>query len=159
MGTDRYRIVSVAAADGAGVMIFDFATLSLRDRHKLLTSTIVPRPIAWVSTLGLDGVANVAPFAFFNVFGEDPPASALGIHDGANGVSDTERNIRDTGEFVVNMVPPGALSQMVTARAFPPKVDGFTEAGLQKVPASRSNHPGSAKARRRSSAACCTRSS
>lgn len=123
-------------------MIFDFDTLAPRERHKILTSTIVPRPIAWVSTLSADGIANAAPFAFFNVFGEDPPVIALGIHDGANGESDTGRNIRETGEFVVNLVPRAALGQMdVTAKAFPPEVDEFVEASLTKLPSQRVKPP------------------
>jgi len=139
-------------------MIFDFDTLAPRDRHKILTSTIVPRPIAWVSTLSADGIANAAPFAFFNVFGEDPPVIALGIHDGTNGQSDTGRNIRDTGEFVVNLVPRNALAQMdVTARFFPPEVDEFVEATCASCPASASSHPASARAPRRLSAGCSTR--
>ena len=98
-------------------MIFDFAQIGPRDRHKLLTSTIIPRPIAWVSTRSADGVDNAAPFAFFNVFGEDPPVLALGIHDGANGPSDTGNNIRATGEFVVNLVPPAALAARCNCRS------------------------------------------
>lgn len=123
-------------------MIFDFATIGARDRHKILTSTIVPRPIAWVSTISADGIADAAPFAFFNVFGEDPPVIALGIHDGVNGATDTGRNIRDTGEFVVNLVQRSALSQMdITAKSFPPDVDEFVEASLTKLPSERIKPP------------------
>lgn len=123
-------------------MIFDFAQIGPRDRHKLLTSTIIPRPIAWVSTRSADGVDNAAPFAFFNVFGENPPVLALGIHDGANGPSDTGNNIRATGEFVVNLVPRSALAQMdVTARGFAPEVDEFSEANLTKLDSVRIKPP------------------
>ncbi len=115
-------------------MIFDFAEIAPRDRHKLLTSTVVPRPIAWVSTLSAEGVANIAPFAFFNVFGDDPPTVALGIHDGSHGRTDTGVNIRTTREFVINLVPQRLLREVnVTALAFPPEIDEFDEAQLTKL--------------------------
>ena len=60
-------------------MQFDFSTLDAKQRYKLLGSTITPRPIAWVSTLGANGSPNAAPFSFFNVFGEDPPIVAFAI--------------------------------------------------------------------------------
>ena len=54
-------------------MLFDFAKLDARDRYKLLVSTVVPRPIAWVVTQDPDGVLNAAPYSFFNVLSGDPP--------------------------------------------------------------------------------------
>ncbi|MCW5695092.1 MAG: flavin reductase family protein [Bauldia sp.] len=119
-------------------MIFDLEQLDTWSRHKLLTATIVPRPIAWVSTLDADGVANIAPFGFFNAFGVDPPVIALGVHDSQSGRSDTGNNIRATGQFVVNLTPERLLREVeVTAVPFPPEVDEFVEAGLTKAPSLR----------------------
>ncbi len=60
-------------------MEFDFEALAADDRYKILTSTIVPRPIAWVTTLSKDGARNAAPFSFFNAMSGEPPILALGI--------------------------------------------------------------------------------
>ncbi|HSF63800.1 MAG TPA: flavin reductase, partial [Paracoccaceae bacterium] len=71
--------------------------------YKLMTATITPRPIAWVTTLGANGVVNCAPYSFFNAMGHTPPTVALGLlADATKGFKDTARNILDTGEFVVN---------------------------------------------------------
>lgn len=117
-------------------MHFDFATLSPLDRYKLLSSTITPRPIAWVSTLGEHGRPNAAPFSFFNVFGEDPPVLGFSVNDRSPGDrKDTGRNVRRNGEFVVNLVPLQALDQMnITAAEFAPEVDELHQAGLTPAP-------------------------
>ncbi len=103
-------------------MYFDFQTLTAKDRYKLVTSTVVPRPIALVSTLNADGSTNVAPFSFFNVFSEDPPLVVLGLQSKPDfELKDTTRNIRRSGEFVVNLVDEEIARRMVnTAADFPP---------------------------------------
>jgi flavin reductase (DIM6/NTAB) family NADH-FMN oxidoreductase RutF len=117
-------------------MIFEFSRLSPLERYKLLSSTIVPRPIAWVSTRSPDGVANAAPFSFFNVFGEEPPVVGFSINDRRPGDrKDTGNNIRHSGDFVVNLVSDELLEQMnITAAEFNPAVDEFQEAGLSVAP-------------------------
>ena len=86
-------------------MEFDFEKLAADERYKLLTSTIVPRPIAWITTVSADGVRNAAPFSFFNAMGKDPPLLAIGIQGNDDGsLKDTARNIIETREFVVNLV-------------------------------------------------------
>jgi flavin reductase (DIM6/NTAB) family NADH-FMN oxidoreductase RutF len=60
-------------------MLFDFAKLGEKDRYKILSFTVVPRPIAWVVTLSAAGQVNAAPFSFFNVMCSDPPIVTLGI--------------------------------------------------------------------------------
>jgi flavin reductase (DIM6/NTAB) family NADH-FMN oxidoreductase RutF len=85
-------------------MLFDFAALSAKDRYKLLVSTIVPRPIAWVVTQGLDGRRNAAPFSFFNAFGEEPPVVVIGIGGRTDGRTATPRIRRRTS------VRPGSSS-------------------------------------------------
>jgi len=121
-------------------MEIDFTKLSTRDRYKLLVSTVVPRPIALVSTMDHDGKVNAAPFSFFNAVSDSPPAVVLGVNaHGPGSVKDTARNIRNTGEFVVNLVSEEIAQGMnITAVAFDPEVDeveiaGFTRGQSVKV--------------------------
>lgn len=98
-------------------MTFDLNALSQRDRYKLLSALVVPRPIAWVTTLNEDGSVNAAPYSFFNLMGTAPPVVAIGPEaaDGLNGsasVKDTPRNVRRTGRFVVNVVDEGGAEAM-----------------------------------------------
>ncbi len=113
-------------------MLFDLTTLPAQDRYKLLASTIVPRPIAWVVSLNPAGRLNAAPYSFFNVFSDDPPLVCIGIGGAAPGQpKDTAANIRAIGEFVVNLVPAALMQAMhVTAIEFEPSVDELAEAGL-----------------------------
>ena len=66
-------------------MQIDLEALTARDRYKLLCGVVIPRPIAWVTTISVDGVVNVAPFSFFNVFGADPATVILGLEHQADG--------------------------------------------------------------------------
>lgn len=95
--------------------------LTPKDRYKLLTAIVLPRPVAWVTTLGPDGTVNAAPFSFFNLFGADPALVVLGLENHADGSrKDTTRNIYHTGEFVVNILTPDLTGPMVdTAAAYP----------------------------------------
>ncbi len=119
-------------------MLFDFAALAPPERYRLLTSTIVPRPIAWVVTQDAAGRVNAAPFSFFNAFGEDPPVLCIGIGGLAGGGhKHTGANIRASGEFVVCLVSEPLMQAMhVTAIDFPPEVDELAEAGLTAAPSS-----------------------
>jgi flavin reductase (DIM6/NTAB) family NADH-FMN oxidoreductase RutF len=118
---------------------FDFQTLSAQERYKLLLSTIVPRPIAWIVTLDRESRLNAAPFSFFNAFATDPQVVGIGIGSYEPGrPKDTRRNIRDTGEFVINLVSEEMAEAMnITAIGFEPGVCELTEAGLATSP---SNH-------------------
>lgn len=113
-------------------MQFNLSTLDPLHRYKLLSSTVTPRPIAWVSTIDADGLPNAAPFSFFNVFAEDPPTLAFAIqHRSGTDRKDTGENVRSQGEFVVNLVSEDNVERMnVCAIEFPPHVDEFAEAGL-----------------------------
>ncbi len=124
-------------------MLFDFETISLQERYKLLISTVVPRPIAWVVTQNLQGRLNAAPFSFFNAFSQDPPTVVIGIGGrGPGDAKDTGNNIRATGEFVVNLVGHDNLRQMnITAIEFPPEVDELAEAGLTTLPSVKVKPP------------------
>ena len=120
-------------------MLFDFDAISRKDRYKLLISTIVPRPIAWVVTQDEAGVLNAAPFSFFNVLSDDPPLIAIGINGRQSGdAKDTATNIRQTRQFVVNLVGhDNAEGMNVTAIELPPTVDEIAEAGLHTAPSVR----------------------
>ena len=111
------------------------ASLHPRDRYKLLSASVVPRPIAFVTSVGEDGSVNAAPFSFFNVFSPDPPIVVLGVQkrfDG--GVKDTARNIAATGVFVVNLVDEDLVKAVnIAAIDFPPGHSEITAAGLTLV--------------------------
>jgi flavin reductase (DIM6/NTAB) family NADH-FMN oxidoreductase RutF len=118
-------------------MLFDCATLSPESTYKLLVSTVVPRPIAWVTTIDAEGQPNAAPYSFFNAVSGSPPVVAIGIGPKKEGPKDTGENIRRSGQFVVNLVTATAAEAMnVTAIDFPAGVNELTEAGLTAVPSS-----------------------
>ena len=118
------------------------------DCYKLLSALIIPRPIAWVSTLGESGVANCAPFSFFNLVSGDPPLCIIGINARADGsLKDTLLNIRRTKEFVLNLVDEDLAKAMrVTGNEFPDHVSEFEQAGLTPAPSVRVRHPRIAQA-------------
>ena len=124
-------------------MQFDFTTLSDKDCYKLLTSTVVPRPIAWVVTQSAAGVVNAAPYSFFNAVGGDPPlvsVSIQGLGDGRR--KDTAVNIRQSGQFVVNLVNYTiARDMVVTAIDFAPDISEVTEARLTTAPSVKITPP------------------
>lgn len=100
---------------------FDFSVLSAAERYKLVTGVVVPRPIAWVSTLNPDGSVNLAPFSFFGLLGADPAVVAFSPGDRPGSVpKDTARNIGAGGEFVVNLVSAELAQAMnLSATDFP----------------------------------------
>src|SRR4051812_5169164 len=114
----------------------DPQALGQRETYKLLIGCVVPRPIAWVSTVDRAGVRNLAPFSFFNAIGSNPPAISISISyaDGPEQRKDTLRNISDTGEFVVNIVDEQLAQAMnTTSAAYPPDIDEFEIAGVMPV--------------------------
>ena len=130
--------VGRAGADDAEAFAtrhFDLSAMPAADRYRLLASTVMPRPIAWVVTCSADGLVNAAPYSFFNLFGSDRPTVALGILARPGQPKDTAANIRTTGEFVVNLVPY-ALAEAMNATCVdaPPEVDELALAGLDSTP-------------------------
>ena len=115
---------------------FNFADLSPRDRYKLLIGTVIPRPIAFVTTVSAQGRFNAAPFSFFNVLTHDPAIVAIGVENHADlSFKDTARNVRETEVFTVNMVDDALAAAMeVCAIKFGPEVDELAQAGLTAVP-------------------------
>jgi flavin reductase (DIM6/NTAB) family NADH-FMN oxidoreductase RutF len=124
-------------------MLFDFTALPAEARYKLLTSTVTPRPIAWVVTRSAAGAVNAAPFSFFNVLAGDPPTVGISIGNRAPGQpKDTLANIQATGEFVVNLVSrDNAEAMNRTATEFPPGVDEVAAAGLTRLPSVKVTPP------------------
>lgn len=115
-------------------MLFDMETLEASNRYKILTATVTPRPIAWVTTVSEEGVINAAPYSFFNVLGHEPPTLAIGLLAGQGGFKDTATNILATGEFVVNLVSEAnAASMNITCIDAPPDIDELALAGLTPV--------------------------
>ncbi|PWR24128.1 flavin reductase family protein [Zavarzinia compransoris] len=100
---------------------------------------VVPRPIAWVTSLDAAGGVNAAPFSFFNMLASEPPIVGLGIGRRPDGSpKDTARNIRERGEFTVNIVSNVLVEAMtVTATPFPPGISELAEAGLTAAPGLR----------------------
>lgn len=115
---------------------FDFAELTPKERYKLLIGTVIPRPIAFITTLSRDGRRNAGPFSFFNVLTHDPAIVAIGVENYEDGrMKDTSRNIRDTEEFIVHIVDDALAARMeICAIKFGPDVDELAEAGLETVP-------------------------
>lgn len=117
-------------------MLIDPSTLSAASNYKLLIGSILPRAIAWVSTESKDGMANLAPISFFTAVGRKPPMVSLSLQPRSDEVTlkDTFVNIRDTGEFVVNVVSLELAHAMHrTAYEFPSDADEFNEVGLEKA--------------------------
>lgn len=120
-------------------MQFDFGKLSPLERYKLLLATVLPRPIAWITTKDASGAVNLAPFSFFNVFGSDPSTVGIGIGSkGPGEPKDTRANIRANEQFVVNLVPFALAREMrITSIAFPKGVEEPKQAKLDLVACER----------------------
>jgi len=116
----------------------DPRTLSPDAAYFWQIATIVPRPIAWTSTLNEDGSANLAPFSFFTGAAADPPLCIICVsrRKQSRAKKDTWQNIERTGEYVIHVVPEALAAQMnVTSKDHPHGTDEFVAAGLTKVPA------------------------
>jgi flavin reductase (DIM6/NTAB) family NADH-FMN oxidoreductase RutF len=114
---------------------FDPQSLASRDMYKLLTATVVPRPIAWVSTVSLNtDTDNLAPHSFFTVSCAAPPI----VQFTSVGRKDSLRNVEETGEFVVNLAPEQLFEEInSTATDYPRGVSEFDEAGIEREPSLR----------------------
>ena len=125
-------------------MRFDMQDLPLAARYKLMTSTITPRPIAWVTSVSAPDesgaqVVNAAPYSFFNAVGVEPPLVVLGLLKDmrTRALKDTARNVLDNGEFVVNLVSEhDAAAMNLTSVDAPADVSEVAYAGLETVPSS-----------------------
>ena len=117
-------------------MVIDPTDLDPTSSYKLLIGSVLPRPIAWVSTASTAGVGNIAPISFFTVVGRMPPMLSISLQPRSDGVTlkDTFVNIRDTGEFVVNIATiDNADTVHRSAFEFDHDVDEFDALGLHKA--------------------------
>ncbi|MBY2913089.1 flavin reductase family protein [Rhizobium leguminosarum] len=122
---------------------FDFQQLTERQRYKLMIGTIIPRPIALVTTVDENGRINAAPFSFFNCLSADPPILAIGVENNADmSFKDTGHNIRMTEVFTVNIVSFAIAEAMhVCGAKYPRGVDELKEAGLTAMPGEKVASP------------------
>ncbi len=121
--------------------------LSSRDAYRLLISVVIPRPIAWVSTIGADGSLNLAPFSFFNGVSGSPPTVMFSVGRRSGQAKDTLRNVQETGECVVNLADRALAEAMVrTAGEWEYEVSEFEMAGLETVPSALVKPPRVAQA-------------
>ncbi len=115
----------------------DPSAFSQQSMYKLMIGAIVPRPIGWISTISPSGVANVAPFSFFNAVCSNPPTVLFCVtsRKGETPVKDTLHNVLTSGEFVVNIVTaPLAGAMNLTSANLPPEFSEFEYAGLEMAP-------------------------
>ncbi len=113
-------------------MIIEPEGLTGREAYKLMISLVVPRPIAWVTSVGPDGVVNAAPFSYFNGVTSRPPIVAVSVAQRRSGPKDTARNIEASGRFVVNLVDEEHAEAMNrTATEYPYGVSEPQEVGLE----------------------------
>jgi|TARA_B110000967_G_scaffold123014_1_gene125504 flavin reductase (DIM6/NTAB) family NADH-FMN oxidoreductase RutF len=123
---------------------FDPELLETRDVHRLLSSSIAPRPIAFASTIDAKGNVNLSPFSFFNVFSSNPPilifSPARRVRD--NTTKHTLQNAEETKEVVINIVDFSIVEQMSeTSKEYDKGVNEFTETGLTEVPSLKVKPP------------------
>lgn len=117
---------------------FEPAVMGGRAFYRLLTSVVVPRPIAWVSTVSADGVDNLAPHSFFTVASVNPPMVSFT----SVGEKDSLRNIRQTGEFVISLAPEELFEAVnATGTGFPAGVSEFDAAGIAREPSAAVRPP------------------
>jgi len=122
-------------------MILDPAQLSPGAVYHFMIGVIVPRPIAFISTTGRSG-SNLAPFSYFLPITNRPPLIGISINARAGEPKDTLRNIRDTGEFVINIVTESFAEHMVRSSGeWPEDIDEFSLAGLTPLPSERVKAP------------------
>lgn len=115
-------------------MQFDPLEIDQKAIYKLLTGSVIPRPIGWISSLSLNGIPNLAPFSFFNAVGDDPPHVMFSTVRSNDSNKDTLNNVLATKEFVVNMVTEDTVERMnKTAEIVAPEVNEFELAGLTPI--------------------------
>lgn len=123
-------------------MQLDFSALTPAESYRWLTSTVTPRPIAWVSTRSADDISNLAPFSFFQVISSEPPTLLINVGLKEGVPKDTARNAQDTGELVVQLVGAEQAEAMnASAAALPHGISEFEHCGIASEPAKRVNVP------------------
>ncbi|CAM4033248.1 flavin reductase family protein [Paenibacillus alkaliterrae] len=127
----------------------DPTSQSVQDNYKLLIGSIIPRPIAFITTLTGEGVLNAAPFSFFNIVTANPPMIAVSVQRKQGGVQkDTARNAIESGQFVVHIADESYIEAInATAANLPPEESEVALAGLTSAPSEKVNVPGVTEAK------------
>ena len=120
----------------------DAEGLDSETAYRLIVGCVVPRPVAWITTVGEDGRVNAAPFSSYNYVATSPPMIAVNIVCPAGVEKDTARNIRATGEFVVNVATERDMDRMhATSAEYPPDVSETELLGIELLPSRRVKPP------------------
>jgi flavin reductase (DIM6/NTAB) family NADH-FMN oxidoreductase RutF len=135
-----------ATAQGTSALddfiLVDGEGLDTAQAYRLLIGCTAPRPIAWITSLGPDGRVNAAPFSSYNYVATSPPMLAINIAAREGEVKDTARNIRETGEFVVNVATESTMETMhASAANYPPDVSECEALGIALLPSHRIKVP------------------
>ncbi|MNI21208.1 Flavin reductase like domain protein [compost metagenome] len=110
------------------------STISERENYKLLIGSVIPRPIAFVTSMSENGVLNGAPFSYFNIVSSNPPMISLSIQRKGGQLKDTARNIAQKGQFVVHVVDEHNVGQInMTAASLPSEQSEIQLAGLTAI--------------------------
>jgi flavin reductase (DIM6/NTAB) family NADH-FMN oxidoreductase RutF len=124
-------------------MELDLSALDRRAAYRAMISMIIPRPIAFVSTMGPAGNVNLAPFSYFNGVSSAPPIISISVGPKRTGRKDTSANIERTGEFVVNVVVPELMPGVIVgATDHPPDASELELAKLTPAPSTKIRTPG-----------------
>ncbi|WP_298303921.1 flavin reductase family protein [Flavobacterium sp.] len=116
-------------------MQFDPKELEQSAIYKLLTGSVIPRPIGWISTIDEEGINNLAPFSYFNILGDDPPHVMFSTRRDNNSNKDTLNNVLANKQFVVNMVTENVVEAMnTTAASVASDIDEFQLAKVTPIP-------------------------
>lgn len=105
-----------------------------RENYKLLVGSVIPRPIAFVTSMSADGIVNAAPFSYFNIVSSDPPLLSVSVQSRAGMLKDTARNAIETGEFVIHVVDETNVEEVnKTAASLPPEESEIDLTGLTLI--------------------------
>ncbi|OIR61336.1 hypothetical protein BLL41_09030 [Bacillus sp. FMQ74] len=128
--------------------IFQADQLSAKDTYKLLSGTVIPRPIAFVTTLSSGGTVNAAPFSFYNVVSSDPPLLSISVNRAGGRQKDTARNAVENGEFVIHVSDEAIIEDInETAANLGPDESELTRTSLHPVESKAVSVPGIQEAR------------
>lgn len=125
------------------MLSIDPSVNSERDNYKFLIGSIIPRPIAFVTSVSNEGILNGAPFSYFNIVSANPPMVSVAVQRSAGRQKDTARNITELKEFVVHIVDEDNVEKVnQTAATLPPEQSEIVLAGLTPVKSSKISVPG-----------------
>jgi flavin reductase (DIM6/NTAB) family NADH-FMN oxidoreductase RutF len=129
------------------MLSIDPRSQSDRDNYKILIGSILPRPIAFVTTLSKEGALNAAPYSYFNIVTANPPLISISVQRVQGNPKDTSRNAMESGEFVVHISDESYIQAInQTAVNLPPDESEVSLVGLTPVPSERIKVPGVAEA-------------